>query len=278
MHRTDSAASLEGRHVVLFNWRDTQNPEGGGSERYVEAMARGPGRARRAGHDLLRGPRARAGDEVVDGVRYVRRGDHLGIYLLGILHLLLRRFGKVDLVVDVQNGLPFFTRLATRAPVVVLVHHVHREQWPVVFPGLLGRVGWWIERVLAPRLYRTFAVRRGVPGHPQRAHRPRRGARAHRGRPQRHRAASGPRRAAEHRPAPVRARSPGAAQAGRARRSTPSSPLRADHPEAHSWSSATAGGRSPSAPTSPSGGPMTPSRSPATSASRTSTTSWPGRG
>jgi len=154
MHRTDSAASLEGRHVVLFNWRDTQNPEGGGSERYVEAMARGL---------VERGARATIfcaahehapSDEVVDGVRYVRRGDHLGIYPLGILHLLLRRFGKVDLVVDVQNGLPFFTRLATRAPVVVLVHHVHREQWPVVFPGLLGRVGWWIERVLAPRLYR----------------------------------------------------------------------------------------------------------------------------
>jgi len=147
-------ASLEGRHVVLFNWRDTQNPEGGGSERYVEAMARGlVERGARAtifcaAHDSA------PADEVVDGVSFVRRGDHLGIYLIGALRLLLRRFGKVDLVVDVQNGLPFFTRLATRAPVVVLVHHVHREQWPVVFPGLLGRVGWWIERVVAPRVYR----------------------------------------------------------------------------------------------------------------------------
>jgi glycosyltransferase involved in cell wall biosynthesis len=147
-------ASLEGRHVVLFNWRDTQNPEGGGSERYVEAMARGlVERGARAtifcaAHDSA------PADEVVDGVRFVRRGDHLGIYLIGALRLLLRRFGKVDLVVDVQNGLPFFTRFATRAPVVVLVHHVHREQWPVVYPGLLGRIGWWIERVVAPRVYR----------------------------------------------------------------------------------------------------------------------------
>ncbi|NYE38748.1 glycosyltransferase involved in cell wall biosynthesis [Nocardioides cavernae] len=147
-------ASLAGRHVVFFNWRDTQNPEGGGSERYVEAMARGlvehGARATIfcAAHDHA------PADEVVDGVRYVRRGDHLAIYVLGALHLLLRRFGTVDLVVDVQNGLPFFTRFATRAPVVVLVHHVHREQWPVVFPGLLGRVGWWIERVAAPRIYR----------------------------------------------------------------------------------------------------------------------------
>ena len=65
------------------------------------------------------------------------------------------RLGHVDVVVDVQNGLPFFTRAATRAPVVVLVHHVHREQWPVVYPGLVGRVGWAIEHGLAPRLYRS---------------------------------------------------------------------------------------------------------------------------
>ena len=71
-------------------------------------------------------------------MRALRRGD----------------LGDPDVVVDVQNGLPFFTRLVTRTPVVVLVHHVHREQWPVVYPGLTGRVGWWIERRLAPWLYR----------------------------------------------------------------------------------------------------------------------------
>ena len=149
-----SPEHLEDRHVVFFNWRDTANPEGGGSERYVEKMARGlVQRGAKvtifcAAHD------AAPDDEVVSGVRFVRRGGKLDIYLRGGLHLLLRRFGKVDLVVDVQNGLPFFTRLATRKPVVVLVHHVHREQWPVVYPGLMGKVGWWIESRLAPRVYR----------------------------------------------------------------------------------------------------------------------------
>ncbi|GAA1960915.1 glycosyltransferase family 4 protein [Nocardioides panacihumi] len=147
-------ASFEGRHVVFFNWRDTKNPEGGGSERYVETMARGlvDHGARVsifcAAHDQA------PSDHVVDGVRYMRRGNHLEIYLFGLWALLRRRFGRIDLVVDVQNGLPFFTRLGTRKPVVVLVHHVHREQWPVIFPGLLGKIGWWIERRVAPFLYR----------------------------------------------------------------------------------------------------------------------------
>ena len=147
-------ASLSGRHVVLFNWRDTQNPEGGGSERYVEAMARGlvargaRGTVFCADHGRAPARRGRRRRPLRPPRRPPRDLPQ------GHAPPPPPRFGKVDLVVDVQNGLPFFTRLATRAPVVVLVHHVHREQWPVVYPGLLGRVGWWIERVLAPRLYR----------------------------------------------------------------------------------------------------------------------------
>jgi glycosyltransferase involved in cell wall biosynthesis len=137
--------------VLFLSWRDAAHPEGGGSERYVHRMAEGLAAAGLtvelfcAAHD-----RAPA-DERLNGVRIVRAGGRLGVYPRAFLHVLRRR---PRLVVDVQNGLPFFSRLATRAPVVVLIHHVHREQWPIVFGRLGGAVGWWIESVLAPRLYR----------------------------------------------------------------------------------------------------------------------------
>ena len=140
-------------HILFCNWRDTKNPEGGGSERYVESMARG---LVERGHTVTIACAAHPAAprrETVDGVRFVRSGTKLDVYLRVFLNIVFRRYNKVDLVVDVQNGLPFFTRLATRKPVVVLVHHVHREQWPVVYPGLTGKVGWWIESRLAPRLY-----------------------------------------------------------------------------------------------------------------------------
>jgi glycosyltransferase involved in cell wall biosynthesis len=146
---------LRGRHVAFLSWRDTHNPEGGGAERYLEKMAQGL---------VERGVRvtifcaahaAAPPDEVVDGIRFIRRGSKLTVYSEGFRALARGRLGHVDVVVDVQNGLPFFTRAATRAPVVVLVHHVHREQWPVVYPGLVGKVGWAIEHGLAPRLYRS---------------------------------------------------------------------------------------------------------------------------
>jgi glycosyltransferase involved in cell wall biosynthesis len=146
--------SISGRHVAFFSWRDTRNPEGGGAERYLEKMAAGLV-ARGAHVTILCAAHAAAPpDETVDGIRFVRRGNKMSVYKEGVAALLRHDLGPVDLVVDVQNGLPFFTRAATRRPVVVLVHHVHREQWPVVYPGVTGRVGWWIEHALAPRLYR----------------------------------------------------------------------------------------------------------------------------
>lgn len=146
---------LAGRHVAFFSWRDTHNPEGGGAERYLEKMAHGLV-ARGARVTIFCAAHAAAPpDEVVHGVRFVRRGAKMTVYHQGFAALARGTLGPVDLVVDVQNGLPFFTRAATRVPVVVLVHHVHREQWPVVYPGAVGRIGWGIERRVAPRLYRS---------------------------------------------------------------------------------------------------------------------------
>jgi glycosyltransferase involved in cell wall biosynthesis len=137
--------------VLFVNWRDVTHPEGGGSERYVHRIAEGLAASGLrvsmfcAAHD-----RAPA-EETVGGVRVVRRGGRLGVYPRALLHVLRHR---PRVVVDVQNGLPFGSSLVTRRPVVVLVHHVHREQWPIVFGKVGGAIGWWIESVLAPRIYR----------------------------------------------------------------------------------------------------------------------------
>ena len=150
----DELEELRGKHVVILSWRDTRNPEGGGAERYLEKVATGLVAAGAQVTIFCAAHVAAPPEEVVDGIRYVRRGSKMSVYLQGMLALRRGDLGRPDIVVDVQNGLPFFTPLVTRAPVVVLVHHVHREQWPVVYPGLIGRVGWWIERRLAPWLYR----------------------------------------------------------------------------------------------------------------------------
>lgn len=143
--------AVRAQTVLLVNWRDTTNPEGGGSERYVEEVARGLARLGWSVTVLCAAYPGSPREARRDDVRYLYRGSKVTVYLRGLLHTLLSR---PDRVVDVQNGLPFFTRLVRRTGVVVLVHHVHQEQWPVVYPGWQGRFGWWLESRVAPRLYR----------------------------------------------------------------------------------------------------------------------------
>ncbi len=140
--------------VVILNWRDTANPEGGGSELYVERMAAGLAERGRP-VTLVCAAHARApSEEWRRGIRMLRRGSGRSVHLRAFLLHLGRRLGPHGVIVDVQNGLPFLSTLWCRCPVVVLVHHVHREQWPVVLPAPLARLGWWVESRLAPRVYR----------------------------------------------------------------------------------------------------------------------------
>jgi glycosyltransferase involved in cell wall biosynthesis len=140
--------------VLLLNWRDLTNPEGGGSELYVEQVA---ARLAASGDQVTYFTAAHGNaprDETKDGVRYVRRGTRLTVYAWAAVLLLTGRMGRRGVVVEVHNGVPFLARLWTRRPVVVLVHHVHREQWSVVFGRVAAGLGWWLESWLAPRVNR----------------------------------------------------------------------------------------------------------------------------
>ena len=138
--------------VLFLSWRDQGHPEAGGAESFLDNVSR---HLAAAGHEVTvvtaRYPGALSA-EVLDGRRFLRSGGRFSVYPLGLLRLLrLRR--RVDVVVDVQNGIPFWAPLAARGPVVNLVHHVHREQWPEVFGPVRARFGWWLESRLAPRVY-----------------------------------------------------------------------------------------------------------------------------
>ena len=78
----------------------------------------------------------------VDGYRIVRSGGRVGVYpsSLMALHRDALRTGRFDVItIDTQNGVPFWSPLVSRTPVISLVHHVHREQWPVVFGPVMSR-------------------------------------------------------------------------------------------------------------------------------------------
>jgi glycosyltransferase involved in cell wall biosynthesis len=142
--------------VTVLNWRDTTHPEGGGSERYIERIAA----------DLVAdgcqvemlcsrhtGVPARLHR---DGILFRHGGGRWTVYGRALATLLRERLSGQgpDVVIDVHNGIPFFARLVAGCPVIVLVHHVHREQWGVVFGRLMAKIGWWLESTVSPRLHR----------------------------------------------------------------------------------------------------------------------------
>ena len=145
---------------MLLCWRDTGHPQGGGSEAYLQRIgaqlaATGVDVTLRTAH-YPGAPRR----EVVDGVRVTRAGGRYSVYPRALLAMAAARLGlgplarvRPDVVVDTQNGLPFLARLLYGRRVAVLVHHCHREQWPVAGP-VLGRLGWYVESRLSPRLHR----------------------------------------------------------------------------------------------------------------------------
>jgi glycosyltransferase involved in cell wall biosynthesis len=146
--------------VLLLCWRDTGHPQGGGSETYLQRI--GAQLAASGVAVTMRTARYRGAPRrgVVDGVRISRGGGRYTVYLWAFVALAAARIGlgplrhvRPDVVIDTQNGMPFFARLVARAPVAVLVHHCHREQWPVA-GRIVGRIGWLIESVLSPRVHR----------------------------------------------------------------------------------------------------------------------------
>lgn len=144
--------------ILLLCWRDSTHPQGGGSERYLERVGE---YLARHGHEVVyraAGHTDAPRRSMRDGVRYSRSGGKYTVYPKAWLGILLGRLGvgtlgKIDVVVDTQNGVPFFARPFAGKPSVLLTHHCHHEQWPVAGP-VIGRFGWFLEKHVAPVVYR----------------------------------------------------------------------------------------------------------------------------
>ena len=148
--RTSTQSPLR---VLYLSWRDRENPEAGGAETFTERTSEV---LTQQGHEVTiftasypgASPRTRHGD-----VDVVRRGSKFSVYLHGLVHV-LRHGRDYDVVLDVQNGVPFWSPLVSRVPVINIVHHVHRDQWNAVFGRRLARFGWFLESRVAPWVYR----------------------------------------------------------------------------------------------------------------------------
>ena len=156
---SDVVEASETRRVDVVAWRDLDDPEAGGSELHAHEVL---SRWAAAGVDVrLWTSRVDGAARDVEraGYRSHRRAGRYAVFAATACDALTRKLGNGDGIVEIWNGMPFFSPLwAPRIPRITFLHHVHGEMWRMVLPERLARVGATIEQVVAPPLYRRGRV------------------------------------------------------------------------------------------------------------------------
>jgi len=141
--------------ILVVNWQDRLNPEAGGAEVHLHEIF---GRLARRGHDvslLVSSWPGAPAEEVVDGMRVVRRGGRytFPLHVRAGFRRIVQRERTFDVLVEDINKLPLFTPLWSGLPVVGLVPHLfgstafQQESFPV------AATVWSTERLM-PAAYR----------------------------------------------------------------------------------------------------------------------------
>jgi glycosyltransferase involved in cell wall biosynthesis len=145
---------LSNRRAIVVNWRDPGHHLAGGSERYAWEFALALKHAGASVEFLTSRDKGQSSRSVVDGIRVRRAGGRFSVYPW-TLALLWRRRRRVDVLVDVENGIPSFAPIVVpRVPILLVMHHVHLDQFGTHFPWPMALLGRLLEGKLMPWVYR----------------------------------------------------------------------------------------------------------------------------
>lgn len=147
-------------NILIFTWRDLKHSWAGGSEIYVFEIAK---RWVKMGNTVTvicgNDPEKNLPEkEIYEGINVIRLGGRFTVYPFAFWYYISKLRGKFDAIVDVQNGIPFFTPLFVRTPKIAYVFHIHGKQFFYEFPFPFSNVGFFIERYVFPFIYRGVQV------------------------------------------------------------------------------------------------------------------------
>ena len=127
--------------VHILAWRDLDDPEAGGSELHAHRIA---SLWAAAGLDVtMRTSRAEGHPSSTerDGYQVVRQVGQIRGVPQERAERSLSRHGRNDGLVEIWNGMPFFSPVWATGPRIVFLHHVHAEMWQMTLPPNLAGAG-----------------------------------------------------------------------------------------------------------------------------------------
>jgi glycosyltransferase involved in cell wall biosynthesis/SAM-dependent methyltransferase len=133
--------------IGFLVWRELEHPRAGGSEVLVDHLATG---LAERGHEVTMVSGAPVGERAY---RTIDGGGTLSQFVRSPLNH-ARHLRDHDLVVDVVNGMAFFTPMWRRGASLCLVNHVHTEHWAQWFAPPVAAFGRNLESRAVPRAYR----------------------------------------------------------------------------------------------------------------------------
>lgn len=141
-------------NILIFNWRDITHPWTGGAEVYIHEIGK---RLVNMGHDVTLFCGEYLGCEkesIIDGIKIIRKGGQYSIYLYAPIMYLLKLRNKYDIIIDCENGIPFFTPIFTRKSKICVMHHIHKDIFSIERPFYIAWLGKFLEGYLMPMVYR----------------------------------------------------------------------------------------------------------------------------
>jgi glycosyltransferase involved in cell wall biosynthesis len=146
------------KRIDVIAWRDYDDEEAGGSELHAHKVMAAWSEA---GLDVSITTSSVPDMRTVirrGGYRAIRRAGRYSVFPRTMLSGALGRIGSGDGLVEIWNGMPFFSPVWAHCPQIVFLHHVHAEMWKMVLPTGLAELGYAIEHRVAPPFYRRSRI------------------------------------------------------------------------------------------------------------------------
>jgi len=132
--------------ILIFNWKDIKHGQAGGAEYATHKLAQELVKLKHQVTVFSSQPKQLSAFESIYGVSVYRGGNALTVYWQAYKYY-KNNYKKFDIVIDQIHGMPFFTPLYVKIPILVYIHEIAGPIWFKEFNWFLGLIGYFFEKI-----------------------------------------------------------------------------------------------------------------------------------